>query len=463
MLHVSFLVILSLVGYFRPVASVEVEIPFAKAALFAAKLPEVRRCDEGPGPNCDAHRAMVGWRYAVNNLRRAIDLLPEATRQVHKSTLALVGQIAADVEMFFQQPTVETLVIAIGNARQVFDALEGWMATTPPSALHVPEHARVGVPFLHGGQSMRILAHPEARPGDAEVRLANGVEMPVLGFGTWQLLGQACYEATLQAINMGYRHVDTAQAYANEAAVGQAIIDSRVPRREMFIVTKLSDPADFAPDALTIRFSAQLRDLRTDYVDLYMLHSPSDPDTTLAAWSKLEDLYFSGKIRALGVSNFGVRELEPLVNSARVPPVYVQNKFSIYNPGEQQVGADRSLMSFLRAHGITMMGYSVINPWPFAMPPMQDPHVISIATRLGKSPSQVLHRWALQLGAGVIPKSGNPSRIRENAELFDFSLTELDMRLLSGLVTLSESTVSVFKPSWMEDVYDLGVGVRVEG
>lgn len=141
-------------------------------------------------------------------------------------------------------------------------------------------------------------------------------------------------------------------------------------------------------------------------------------------------------------------------------PVYVQNKFSIYNPGEQQVNAKQSLMSFLHSNRITMMGYSVINPWPFAMPPMKDPHVLAIASRLRKSPSQVLHRWALQLGAGVIPKSGNAARIEENAQLFDFELSEVDMRLLSGLVTLSESTVSKVKPEWTEDVYQLGTGVR---
>merc|ERR1719469_1504200 len=100
------------------------------------------------------------------------------------------------------------------------------MSTTPHSALEVEAHASIGAPFLHGGESMRILADSGARPGDAEVRLANGVEMPVLGFGTWQLVGQACYEATLHALKVGYRHIDTAQGYGNEAAIGQAIVNS---------------------------------------------------------------------------------------------------------------------------------------------------------------------------------------------------------------------------------------------
>jgi len=453
--------ILLFLPWFCKVGSVSVQVPFAKAAIFAAELPEVRACDGGPGPGCDAFRAMMGWRYAVNNLRRAVDLLPPETRSMHKSTIAFVAQISAEVEGFFVTPTAETLMVAIGNARQVFDMLKGWMSTSVWSELAVDDQAGVGVSFVYSGRSLRILAESGSRPGDAEVRLANGVEMPVLGFGTWQLVGQACYDATVSALKIGYRHIDTAQAYGNEAAVGQAIVASGLPRREIFLVTKLSDPEDFAPDALHWRFMQQLKDLQTDYVDLYMLHSPgSTPDATKAAWQKMEELYFLGKIKALGVSNFGQKDLQELLNVAKVPPVYVQNKFSIYSPGEQQVSEHASLMAFCLDKGITMMGYSVINPWPFIIPPMEDPHVVAIANRLGKSPSQILHRWVLQMGAGVIPRSGNIARIQENAQLFDFSLSELDMRLLTGLVTLSESTLSHVKPGWVEDIYGLGVGVR---
>jgi diketogulonate reductase-like aldo/keto reductase len=380
---------------------------------------------------------------------------------MHKSTVALVAQISTELQAFFEQPTETTFMVAVSNARQVFDALSGWMSTSPPSSVEMDDGAAVGVPFLYGGQSMRILADPGAGPGDAKVRLANGVEMPVLGFGTWQLDDQACYEATMHALKVGYRHIDTAQGYGNEGSVGLALSDSGIPRRQVFLVTKLSDQGDYEPEALVRAFKNQLRALQTNYIDLYMLHSPgSTPELTRRAWEKLEELYRSGKIRALGVSNFNMQQLQELIDSVTIPPVYVQNKFSIYSPGEQQVNNDAALMSYLRGKGIVMMGYSVINPWPFIMPPMEDPHVLAIADRLGKSPSQVLHRWALQLGAGVIPKSGNPARIEENSKLFDFALSEVDMRLLSGLVTLSESTVSAVKPAWMEDVYDLGVGVR---
>lgn len=462
-LHARALAVLGLCGLAGRAAAVSVEVPFARAALFASELPQIRGCDAGLGPSCsNPYAAMAVWRYAVNNLRRAVDLLPEGERQMHKSTVAWVAQISAEVEAFYQQPTEEALAVAIGNTRQVFQMLSGWMGTSPPNILDFPEPVGVGVPFLPRGRSLRLPADASARPGDAEVRLANGVEMPVLGFGTWQLVGQHCYEATIFALRTGYRHIDTAQAYANEAAVGKALADSGVPRREIFLATKLSDPADFGPEALVRRFEAQLRDLGVDYVDLYMLHTPGPGgEATRQAWAAMERLYDAGRIRALGVSNFGAAELEGLLAVAQVPPVYVQNKFSVYNPGEQQVSKDSSIMQLLRTKGITMMAYSVINPWPFMLPPMKDPHVLAVAQRVGRTPSQVLHRWALQLGAGVIPKSGDPGRIAENARLFDFALSDVDMRLLSGIVTLSESSVSALAPSWADDIYKLGVGVRV--
>jgi len=346
--------------------------------------------------------------------------------------------------------------MAVGNARQVFDSLKGWMAAAPPSVLDVPDDASAGVPFLPAGRSLRIVSNPATKAADAEVRLANGVEMPVLGYGTWQLVGKQCYEATLFALKAGYRHIDTAQAYGNEEEVGRALVDSGIPRHELFIATKLSEPGDYEPQRLLEQFLQQLQNLRVEYVDLYMLHGPAEsPEATRASWSILEQLYKAGVIRALGVSNFGAKELTELLATAVVPPVYVQNKFSIYNPGEQQVTHDTSLMEYIKAKGIVMMGYSVINPWPFALPPLSDPHVLSIARRAGRTPSQVLHRWALQLGTGVIPKSGTAERILENSNLFDFHLSEVDMRLLNGIVTLTESSLSKFGPTWVENIYGI--------
>ena len=330
----------------------EFDVPFAKAAIFAAELPFVRGCDGGPSGSCkNPFAAMIAWRYASNNLRRAVDHLPELERRMHKSTIALIAQICAEIEAFFQQPTGETMVIAIGNARQVFDALKDWMTHSPPSRMQLDSRT-VGLPFLYGGKSLRLPAHPEARPGDAEVRLANGVEMPVLGFGTWQLMGQRCFEATLHAVRSGYRHVDTAQSYGNEAEVGRAVAAAGLPRHELFLVSKLSNPDEYAA-GLRARFEAQLRDLKTEYLDLYMLHSPGNsPEALRLAWRSMEQLYEEGRIRALGVSNFGRADLENLLEFADVPPVYVQNKFSVYTPGEQRVNHDMSIMSYVKEKDI---------------------------------------------------------------------------------------------------------------
>jgi len=278
--------------------------------------------------------------------------------------------------------------------------------------------------------------------------------MPLLGFGTWQLLGQQAYDATLAALRAGYRHIDTAQAYANEREVGLAIRDSGIPRSEIFIATKISDPQEYAQ--LERRLAEQLAALGTDYLDLYMLHTPGDKGGQEAAWRAMEALHAQGRVRSLGVSNFSPGQLDELLAFARVRPVYVQNKFSVYNPGEQQLAGPTSLSAYARGQGIAVMAYSTINPWPFMLPPLEDPHIRAVAGRCGRSPAQVLLRWALQLGAAVIPKSGTAQRIAENARLFDFELPEADMRLLSGLVTLSESNVGMRSPSWADDVYGLG-------
>ncbi|CAK0829902.1 unnamed protein product, partial [Prorocentrum cordatum] len=242
-------------------------------------------------------------------------------------------------------------------------------------------------------------------------------------------------------------------AYSNEREVGAAIRDSGVPREDVFLATKISDPAEFGQ--LERRFEAQLADLGTDYLDLYMLHSPGGREANEAAWRGMERLHDRGAVRSLGVSNFGAAELLELLSFARVKPVYLQNKFSVYSPGEQQVG-DVAILALAREHGIQVMGYSVINPWPLMLPPMEDPHVQAVAARCGRSPAQVLHRWALQLGVAVIPKSGTPARIAENLRVADFDLSELDMRLLSGLVVLSESMEGKLSPPWADDVYGFG-------
>jgi len=431
----------------------KVAIPFARAALWAAELPALRPCDAGiQSPGCDNPYAAMGvWRYAVNNLRAAVARLPEHERQQHASTMQYIQQIALEVATFYRQPTAETFQTAVADCIAVFQALRGWLQGAPPSEIEVQDGSGAA-PHLPGGRSMSL---PSSGLVEARATFQDGNLMPLVGFGTWQLNGQAAYDATIAALKSGYRHIDTAQAYGNEQEVGLAIRDSGVPRNEIFVATKISDPSEYL--MLEQRLETQLAAMGLEYLDLYMLHTPGDKEGVEAAWRTMENLQARGKVRSLGVSNFGTSELKELLAFARVKPVYLQNKFSIYNPGEQQVGST-SISAYAREHGIQVMGYSVINPWPFMLPPMEDPHIQSIASRYGRSPSQVLHRWALQLGAGVIPKSANPSRIVENARLFDFELSEVDMRLLNGIVALSECVIEApLQPKWADDVYGIAL------
>eukprot|EP00438_Fugacium_kawagutii_P003996 Skav213107 [mRNA] locus=scaffold403:17718:18269:+ [translate_table: standard] len=147
--------------------------PFAKAAIFAAEQPEVRSCDGGPSQQCtNPFGAMMTWRYAVNNLRRAVDLLPEEQRQMHKSTVSLVAQVSSEIDAFFQQSTAETMLVGVSNARMLFDALKDWMIHSPPSPLQLEDGATVGLDFLPGQRSLRISADPATHPGEVEVRPA---------------------------------------------------------------------------------------------------------------------------------------------------------------------------------------------------------------------------------------------------------------------------------------------------
>lgn len=279
--------------------------------------------------------------------------------------------------------------------------------------------------------------------------------MPAVGFGTWRLWAKAAYQPVRWALEAGYRHLDTAEGYANEAEIGKAIVDSGVPREEIFIATKASSIPKGLTDIAHAAdvFAFQLGQLGTDYVDLYMLHTPpQDPAQLQALWQIMERFYEEGRARALGVSNCDVKELQFILGFARIPPAYVQNLFKIYKPGEQIFTDD--VVAFAHANQMVFMGYSVQTEWPHIMSPLEDPHVLAIATSVGRTPSQVLHRWALQRGVGVIPKSATYTRIHENAKLLNFELNEAALRLLDGLATLSESEAKQVKPQ--EDIFGLG-------
>ena len=248
-------------------------------------------------------------------------------------------------------------------------------------------------------------------------RLADGNEMPTLGLGVWQVPnGPECENAVRWALEFGYRHIDTAQAYGNEASVGKALSESGVPREEVFITTKFypakKDPAREA--------EGSLRRLGVDQVDLYIIHWPQKGPTW--AWPGMEQAREQGYARSIGVSNFSVQELDQVLSVATTPPVVNQAQFSAFE-------YRRGLLDACEQRGLALVGYSSLGTGRH----LGDAIVREVAERVGRTPAQVLLRWCLQHDVLVIPKSTHRERIEVNGQLYDFTLSDEDMAALDGL------------------------------
>eukprot|EP00927_Polykrikos_kofoidii_P038580 TRINITY_DN32994_c0_g1_i1.p1 TRINITY_DN32994_c0_g1~~TRINITY_DN32994_c0_g1_i1.p1 ORF type:complete len:903 (+),score=121.79 TRINITY_DN32994_c0_g1_i1:160-2709(+) len=434
---------------------------FASTALWAATLPELTKCNAGIGEECPPDTqhgganllsAMNTWNYALNNLKAAVRFTGIA---VDPSLSQAVSQTQRAMHEFLKFPALEHFNPIMAALIQIFDVVRPWLQSQGPVRVPLPASAAAQI-----GAVQKIPADGSATPATVVVTLSNGVKMPLVGFGTWKLEGTACYNAVLWALQSGVRHIDTAEAYGNEADIGRAIKDSGVPREEVFIASKATSvPLGMAElSYFETIFAGQLESLQTDYLDVYMLHAAGVKGQELeAVWRAMERLVDLGRVRALGVSNFGISEAEELWSFSRIKPVYMQNIFKVYKQGEQiQSGSAVGLVDWARAHGVSLVGYSVINSWPHLLPPLEDPHVLAIAKAHERTASQVLHRWALQSGVAVIPKASSKERIRENMLLFDFELTQAEMAGLSGLATLSESTDVEVLPSWSQDLFGLG-------
>lgn len=259
--------------------------------------------------------------------------------------------------------------------------------------------------------------------------LANGVEIPAIGFGTWQIPdGAAAYDSVSAALAAGYRHIDTARAYGNEASVGRAIADSGIPRNEVFVTTKL--PAEVKDHPGTVAsFEESLAALGTDFVDLYLIHAPwpwtevgADHSAGNAeAWRAMEELHRAGRARAIGVSNFEVADLEKLIAGATVKPHVNQIKFYIGN-------TQSDITDYCQASGILIEGFSPLATGSI----LGHPGVQSIADNYGKTVAQLSIRYVVQKGVLPLPKTTTPSRMVENADI-DFTITPEDMATLDGL------------------------------
>ena len=249
------------------------------------------------------------------------------------------------------------------------------------------------------------------------VEFADGSRLPMLGLGVWQVPdGPACVNAVRWALELGYRHIDTAQAYGNEASVGRALRDSGIPRDEVFITTKFY-PAHKDPVA---EAEQSLRRLGVDQVDLYIVHWPGGGP--LWAWPGMERARDRGLARSIGVSNYSARELQQVIAAGAMVPAVNQVQFSA-------VQYRRALLEACLRSGVVLEAYSPLGTGRH----LSNKVVAEVATRVGRTPAQVLLRWCVQHGVPVIPKSTHRERISENARIFDFALSDEDMARLDAL------------------------------
>ena len=262
--------------------------------------------------------------------------------------------------------------------------------------------------------------------------LSNGVAIPSIGFGTWQIPeGQEAHDSTLWALEAGYRHIDTAAAYGNEKSVGQAIRDSGIPRNQVFITSKLK--AELKGYEIAKReFAETIRRLGVDYLDLYLIHAPKPwnvhtdgteyADANIETWKAFIELYEEGKIRSIGVSNFRPEHLDPVIQATGFVP-HVDQIFLC--PG----AAQEETVAFSRPKGILIEAYS-----PFATGRLfQHPVLAQMAEKYQKSKAQIALRWSLQRGFLPLPKSVTRERIENNLDVFGFSMNEQDLTILDGI------------------------------
>ncbi|MCU1616558.1 MAG: 2,5-didehydrogluconate reductase [Frankiales bacterium] len=255
------------------------------------------------------------------------------------------------------------------------------------------------------------------------ITLNNGVEIPQLGFGVFQIPPEETAEATLAALEVGYRHIDTAEMYGNEKEVGEAIRRSGIPRDRVFVTSKLNN-GFHARDAALEAFDGTLKALGFDRLDLFLIHWPLpgiDVDY-VETWKAMEEIYASGRTRAIGVSNFKPHHLRRLFGGSEVRPAVNQIEVHPYL-------AQDDVRAFDADHEIVTEAWSPIAQGKV----LDDPAIVAIAGRLGRTPAQVVLRWHIQRGDVVFPKSVDRKRMGENFALFDFELGEEDMASITGL------------------------------
>ena len=270
------------------------------------------------------------------------------------------------------------------------------------------------------------------------VTLRNGVKMPVLGYGVYQVPQDICERCVLDALQVGYRSLDTAQSYFNEEQVGSAIEKSGIPRKEIFLTTKVWIE-HYGYEQAKASVLESMEKLRTDYLDLVLLHQPFAD--YYGAYRALEDLYEAGKLRAIGISNFYPDRMVDIASFARIRPLV--NQIEVH-PLHQQAEAKQ----WLDKYGIQMEAWAPFGEGRGGL--FTNPALTQIGAKYGKTAAQVMLRWHIQRGIAVIPKSTHIERMRENLEVFDFALTREDMAAVAALDQRQSAFFSHQDPAMVE-------------
>ena len=270
------------------------------------------------------------------------------------------------------------------------------------------------------------------------ITLSNGLKMPQLGYGVYQVSQEECERCVLDALKVGYRLIDTAQSYFNEEQVGNAIVKSGVPREEIFLTTKVW-VEHYGYDECRKSVEESLKKLKTDYIDLMLLHQPFSD--YYGAWRALEDLYEEGKLKAIGVSNFYPDRLVDIASFSRIRPMVNQVET---HPHNQQIEAQK----WMEKYGVQIESWAPFGEGRNGL--FDDPVLASIGAKYGKTTAQVMLRWQLQRGIVAIPKSVHIERMQENFNVFDFVLSDEDMKNITALDKQTSSFFSHQDPNMVE-------------
>lgn len=270
------------------------------------------------------------------------------------------------------------------------------------------------------------------------VTLYNGVKMPKLGYGVYQVDKEECERCVLDALKVGYRHIDTAQSYFNEEEVGNAIAKSGIPREQIFLTTKVW-VENYGYDETRKSVLESMRKLKTNYIDLVLLHQPFSD--YYGAWRALEDLYAEGVIKAIGVSNFYPDRLVDICSFARIKPMVNQVET---HPHNQQIEAHE----WMKKYGVQHEAWAPFGEGRGGM--FEDPLLVEIGKKYGKTAAQVILRWDMQRNIVAIPKSTHIERMEQNFDIFDFELSEEDMAKIATLDKKQSSFFSHYDPKMVE-------------